>query len=112
VAIDRGYQGLRHRDDVIDDVPSLLDDGAAGRGRVLPVGGGVAAWRLARETTTGGAVMRFDVNTPAAGTARPSSVATSARSDAPDPFTPAAAPAATNPAADVTLMLPLSDRLC
>ena len=68
-----------------------------------------AAWpplarRCDRDTVTGAAVMRLLVNTAAAGTGRPSSVATNERSSAPLSFTPAAVPAATNPRAEVMLM--------
>ncbi len=68
-----------------------------------------AAWpplarRCDRDTVTGAAVIRLLVNTPAADTGRPSSVATNDRSSAPLSFTPAGAPAATKPWAEVMLM--------
>src|SRR5205807_10597130 len=63
------------------------------------------ASRWAFVTCTGAAVALFCVNTPAALTATPSSVATRLRSGAPLALMPAAYPAATNPRAAVTLML-------
>ena len=51
---------------------------------------------------TGAAVILLAVNTAAAGTGRPSAVATSARSRSPLGLMPAATPAATNPLAAVT----------
>src|SRR6202034_4010367 len=62
------------------------------------------ASRWARLTDTGAAAARLPVKTPAAGTARPSSVATRARSSAPDALIPQASPAATNPSGAVILM--------
>ena len=62
------------------------------------------AARWARLTVTGAAAARLVVKTPAAGTARPSSVATRARSKAPDALIPHARPAATKPFGAVTLM--------
>src|SRR4051812_48698104 len=68
-----------------------------------------AAWPRVRSrcdwlVSTGAAVILLSVNTPAAGTALPSAVATSDRSGSPDALIPQATPAATNPLAAVTLM--------
>ncbi len=60
--------------------------------------------RCSRLTSTGGAVIRLEVNTPAAVTGEPSAVATMARSSAPDALIPQAIPAATKPGTVVTLM--------
>src|SRR3954452_4745112 len=65
--------------------------------------------RWSRLICTGAAQARLVVNTPAAGTAVRSSVATIARSGAPDSLIPHAAPPATNPFAAVTLMRPPSN---
>src|SRR5918998_4155882 len=73
----------------------LLSTTAAARPRVA------ARWRLL--TVTGAATTRFWVNTPAAATGAPSSVATSARSAAPSCLMPQATPAATNPAGATTV---------
>src|SRR5204862_8237978 len=71
-----------------------------------------AAWaeasRCRRDTKTGAAATRLVVNTPAAGTGRPSLVATTARSGRPDGLIPAWPPAAENPFAAVTLIEPSS----
>ncbi len=55
------------------------------------------AARWARLTWTGAAAARLVVKVAAVGTATPSSVATRARSSAPEALMPAARPAATNP---------------
>src|SRR5438874_2595857 len=73
----------------------LLSTTAAARPHVAP--------RWARLTNTGAAVARFEVNTAAALTGDASSVATSARSGTPPALIPQCTPAATNPAAAVTL---------
>ena len=58
---------------------------------------------LTRRPRTGPAQARFWVNTPAAETGRPSAVATSDKSGAPDSLMPQCSPAATNPWGAVTL---------
>ena len=67
--------------------------------------GGTPRWRArwARLIWTGAAAARLEVNTPAAGTARPSAVATTATSSASFALMPAEPPAATKPLGAVTL---------
>ena len=67
-----------------------------------------ARWR--REICTGAAWARLVVNTPAAVTAARSSVATSARSAAPDGLIPHARPPATKPGAAVTPVVTAGSR--
>src|SRR5680860_1557685 len=62
------------------------------------------SWRCSRVTSTGAAVARLVVNTPAAVTGRAGLTATTARSATPASFTPQASPPATNPRAASTLM--------
>src|SRR5690606_7668791 len=61
------------------------------------------AARCACEAATGAAVSALDVNTAAVATGSPSAVATRARSGSPESLSPQVPPAATNPAAAVTL---------
>ncbi len=65
------------------------------------------AARWARLTFTGPAVALLDVNTAAATTGRPSSVATRDRSGSPLALIPQATPAATNPSGEVTPLMTL-----
>ena len=65
--------------------------------RITPAARPAVDRRWARLTWTGAAAARLEVNTPAAGTARPSSVATTATSGTPPALIPADPPAATNP---------------
>ena len=71
--------------------------------RMTPAARPAVAARWARLTWTGAAAARLAVNTPAAGTARPSSVATTATSGTPPALIPADPPAATKPSGAVTL---------
>ncbi len=71
--------------------------------RITPAARPAVVARWARLTCTGAAAARLAVNTPAAGTARPSSVATTATSGTPPALIPADPPAATKPSAAVTL---------
>src|ERR1700722_14042949 len=72
--------------------------------RMTPAARPVVVARWPRLTWTGAAAARLAVNTPAAGTARPSSVATTATSGTPPALIPADPPAATKPSGAVTLM--------
>ncbi len=71
--------------------------------RITPAESPPVPSRWARLTCTGAAAARFEVNTPAAGTARPSTVATRATSNASPALMPPDPPAATNPSGAVTL---------
>src|SRR5580698_10955830 len=71
--------------------------------RITPAANPDVFSRWARLTCTGAAAARFEVNTPAAGTAFPSAVATTATSGTPLALMPADPPAATNPFGAVTL---------
>ena len=71
--------------------------------RTTPATWPAVASRWLRLSWTGAAAARLDVKTPAAGTGRPSAVATTATSGTPPALMPAQPPAATNPAAAVML---------